>query len=80
MEAKGPHGFAAWPPANYFGSNGLDARSDLAGLNLARVPAALVELGNMREPNEASKLETPAYQRKLANALAAGIVAFLDRR
>ena len=41
------------------GSEGLDARSDLAGLNLARVPAALVELGNMREPAEASKLRAP---------------------
>lgn len=70
---------AGVPPANYVGSNGLDARSDLAGLNLARVPAALVELGNMREAGEAAKLESPAYRSKLANALAAGIVAFLGR-
>jgi N-acetylmuramoyl-L-alanine amidase len=69
---------AGVPPANYVGSEGLDSRSDLAGLNLARVPAALVELGNMREPAEASKLETPVYRHRLANALAAGIVAFLD--
>jgi N-acetylmuramoyl-L-alanine amidase len=70
---------AGVPAANYVGSNGLDARSDLAGLNLARVPAALVELGNMREAAEAAKLESPAYRHKLANALAAGIVVFLER-
>jgi N-acetylmuramoyl-L-alanine amidase len=70
---------AGVPPANYVGSEGLDERSDLAGLNLAKVPAVLVELGNMREAEEAAKLEDPTYRRQLANALATGIVAFLDR-
>jgi N-acetylmuramoyl-L-alanine amidase len=68
---------AGMPPANYVGENGLDERSDLAGLNLAEVPAVLVELGNMREEEEASKLEDPSYRHKLADALAAGIVSFL---
>ncbi|MBS1884284.1 MAG: N-acetylmuramoyl-L-alanine amidase, partial [Actinobacteria bacterium] len=67
------------PPADYVGEDGLDERSDLAGLNLAKEPAVLVELGNMREPEEAAKLEDPAYRRKLADALAAGIVVFLSR-
>ncbi len=66
-------------PANYVGEDGLDERSDLAGLNLAKEPAVLVELGNMREPEEAAKLEDPAYRHKLADALAAGIVVFLSR-
>ncbi len=70
---------AGVPPANYVGSDGLDARSDLAGLNLARVPAVLVELGNMRDAEEASRLEDPAYRRRLADALAAGTVAFTRR-
>ncbi len=70
---------AGVPPANYVGSEGLDARSDLAGLNLARVPAVLVELGNMRDADEAARLEEPAYRRRLAVALAAGIVSFLER-
>ncbi len=68
---------AGIPPANYVGEAGLDARSDLAGLNLTRVPAALVELGNMREPEEAAKLESSAYRHELADALAVGIVSFL---
>jgi len=70
---------AGVPPANYVGEDGLDERSDLAGLNLAKEPAVLVELGNMREPSEAAKLEDPAYRHKLADALAAGIVVFLSR-
>jgi N-acetylmuramoyl-L-alanine amidase len=70
---------AGIPPANYVGSEGLDERSDLAGLNLAKVPAVLVELGNMREPEEAARLEDPAYRNELADALASGIVSFLHR-
>ncbi len=70
---------AGVPPADYIGEDGLDERSDLAGLNLAKEPAVLVELGNMREPEEAAKLEDPAYRHKLADALAAGIVVFLSR-
>ena len=68
---------AGIPPANYVGSEGLDERSDLAGLNLAKVPAVLVELGNMREPEEAARLEDPAYRNELADALAVGVVSFL---
>lgn len=67
------------PPANYVGHEGLDARSDLAGLNLARVPAVLVELGNMRSAREAAQLEDPAYRGRLARAIAIGMVAFLRR-
>ena len=70
---------AGVPPADYVGEDGLDERSDLAGLNLAKVPAVLVELGNMRDEEEAAKLEDPAYRRKLADALAAGIISFLHR-
>jgi N-acetylmuramoyl-L-alanine amidase len=69
---------AGIPPADYVGNNGLDERSDLAGLNLATVPAVLVELGNMREPEEAAKLEDSGYRHQLANALISGIVAFLS--
>ena len=69
---------AGVPPANYVGENGLDEREDLGGLNLATIPAVLVELGNMRSSEEATKLETPGYRRKLANALATGVQVFLE--
>jgi N-acetylmuramoyl-L-alanine amidase len=65
------------PPGNYVGHEGLDARSDLAGLNLARVPAVLVELGNMRSAAEAARLKAPAYRARLAEAIASGIATFL---
>lgn len=70
---------AGVPPANYVGEDGLDERSDLAGLNLTKVPAVLVELGNMRDADEATKLEDRAYRHKLADALATGIASFLHR-
>jgi N-acetylmuramoyl-L-alanine amidase len=68
---------AGIPPANYVGSNGLDARDDLGGLNLSTVPKVLAELGNMRSASEASKLEKSAYRARLAAALATGIERFL---
>jgi N-acetylmuramoyl-L-alanine amidase len=68
---------AGIPPANYVGTDGLDAREDLGGLNLARVPAVLVELGNMRSSEEAIELESPNYRSGLARALASGLTEFL---
>jgi N-acetylmuramoyl-L-alanine amidase len=68
------------PPANYVGENGLDERDDLGGLNLATVPAVLVELGNMRSAEEAAKLESPTYRAQLADDLASGLRRFLEAR
>jgi N-acetylmuramoyl-L-alanine amidase len=49
---------AGMQPATYIGSNGLYGRADLAGLNLADFPAVLVELGNMKNADEASRMES----------------------
>ena len=68
---------AGIPPANYVGREGLDERDDLAGLNLSTQPIALVELGNMRSSAEAAKLESPAYQARLAGALDSGLRRYL---
>jgi N-acetylmuramoyl-L-alanine amidase len=70
---------AGVPPANYVGHDGLDARDDLGGLNLARVPAVLVELGNMRSAEEAAHLEEGGYRSMLAGALVTGIRRFLEQ-
>jgi N-acetylmuramoyl-L-alanine amidase len=70
-------GFAA---ANYIGSGGLDPRSDLAGLNLAEIPAALVECANMRNPEEAVLVSTPEGRARYAVAIADGIMAWLASR
>jgi len=70
-------GFTA---ANYIGSNGLYPRSDLAGLSLAKVPAALVECANMRNPQESALISTPQGRARYATAISDGIMAWLATR
>ncbi|MFD3701880.1 N-acetylmuramoyl-L-alanine amidase [Nocardia sp. NPDC058658] len=64
-------------PSTYVGSAGLDPRADLAGLNLAERPSALVECGNMRSATDAELIETPAGRARYAELITAGILAFL---
>lgn len=70
---------AGLQPATYIGSDGLYGRADLAGLNLAQYPAVLVELGNMRNPSEASAMQTEAGRQRYADAVTKGIVAYLTQ-
>lgn len=65
------------PASNYIGSNGLNPRTDIAGLNLAQYPAILVELGNMKNPADSALMKTEAGRQKYADAVARGIVAYL---
>jgi N-acetylmuramoyl-L-alanine amidase len=65
------------PYSTYAGRAGLDVRSDLGGLNLSDVPKVFVETGNMRNAADARRLESPAYRRREAEALARGLEAFL---
>lgn len=67
------------PPANYIGHDGLYGRADLAGLNLARYPSILVELGNMKNTTEAAQMETPAGRQRYADAVVRGITTYLER-
>lgn len=71
---------AGFPTSTYVGRNGLSPRSDLAGLNHARRPAALVECANMRNPGEAEVVASPEGRARYAAAIAAGVVEFLRRR
>lgn len=71
---------AGFHPSTYLGSNGLYGRDDLAGLNLAQYPAVLVELGNMRNPDDAARMESPDGRAAYATAVTAGIVAFLNAK
>jgi N-acetylmuramoyl-L-alanine amidase len=66
-------------PSTYLGSNGYFPRSDLAGLNLATVPATFLELGNMRNAGDAALLTSAAGRQRIATAVAAGILSFLGR-
>jgi N-acetylmuramoyl-L-alanine amidase len=64
--------------ANYIGSGGLIGRADLAGLNLYQYPGILVELGNMRNADEAAEMESAEGRETYAVAVADGISAFLQ--
>jgi N-acetylmuramoyl-L-alanine amidase len=58
-------------PATYIGRGGLDARADIAGLNLATVPSVLVECANLRNAGDAALARSPQGQQRIAAALAA---------
>jgi N-acetylmuramoyl-L-alanine amidase len=69
---------AGIPESSYLGADGLYGRPDLAGLNLAEYPAVLVELGNMRNADDAALLESADGRARYAAAVTSGIVAFLS--
>jgi N-acetylmuramoyl-L-alanine amidase len=64
-------------PSTYIGSDGLYGRADLAGLNLAQYPAVLLELGNMRNADDAARMASPQGQAAYAAAVVAGLAAYL---
>jgi N-acetylmuramoyl-L-alanine amidase len=68
------------PVSTYLGRNGLDARGDLAGLNLNSVPAVYVECGNMRNATDAALMSSPQGRQAIADRLAAGLLTFLRSR
>jgi N-acetylmuramoyl-L-alanine amidase len=70
---------AVEPVSSYVGSDGLDSRPDLAGLNLNAVPAVYVECGNMRNAADAALMSAPEGRDAIADRLTAGVLAFLGR-
>ncbi len=71
------------PPATYPGAlqePGLTRRDDLAGLNLARVPAVFVECANMRNADDAAAVSDPVWRQRAAEGIADGLVAYLTAR
>ena len=71
---------AGFPRSSYIGRDGLSPRADLAGLNLATRPTALVECANMRNPDEAALVSSEAGRDRYAAAIADGVQRFLDGR
>lgn len=70
---------AGLPTATYVaGGDGLDTRTDLATLNHSRVPAVLVELGNMRDRRDARRMTSPRGRATYARALARAVVQTLS--
>ena len=66
-------------PYSTYVSGGLTRRTDLAGLNLSRVPAIFIECANMRNAADAARLTSPAWRQKAAAGIVAGVTAFLRR-
>ena len=56
---------------------GLVQRADLTGFNWANVPAVLVETGFLSNPAERRRLQSGAYQQRVARGLLAGVAAFV---
>jgi N-acetylmuramoyl-L-alanine amidase len=66
------------PTASYVGGGrGLVRRDDLGTLNLSDVPTVMVELGNMRDPDDAARMTTASGRRQYAEALAAAVLTHL---
>ncbi|AYF79599.1 N-acetylmuramoyl-L-alanine amidase [Nocardia yunnanensis] len=68
---------AGFTTSTYVGSDGLNPRADLAGLNLSERPTALIECGNMRDPGDAAIIESPDGRARFAQAIANAIAAYL---
>jgi N-acetylmuramoyl-L-alanine amidase len=65
------------PYSNYRGTNAIDMRDDLGGLNLSTRPKVFIECGNMQDPVDAAKLSDPKFRQRIAEALADGLTNYL---
>ena len=65
------------PTSTYIGTNGINPRADMGGLNLSTVPKVLVECGNMRNAGDAAFMTNAADRQKIAEGLAAGLAAYV---
>jgi N-acetylmuramoyl-L-alanine amidase len=72
--------YTSMPESDYYGTDGVISRDDLAGLNLTTVPKVLVECGNMPNPTDAALLQSTSFQEQLAKAFTAAIIVFLAAR
>lgn len=68
---------ADFAPNPAYGADGIVARTDIAGLNHASVPAVLVECGEMRNPDEAAVMESEEGRQRYAEAITAGVTESL---
>jgi len=62
-----------------YGGDGLDVRTDLGTLNLSNVPVVMVELGNMRNAQDARLMSTSTGRGRYATGLVFGIRKYLHK-
>lgn len=67
------------PIANYYATNGIISRTDLGGLNMSDVPAVMVELGNMKNSGDATRMKSISGRDRYAAGLVAGIRVYLGK-
>jgi N-acetylmuramoyl-L-alanine amidase len=68
------------PRSTYIGGGtALDVRGDLGTLNMSDVPVAMIEMGNLRNASDASRMTTRAGKARYARAVVGGIRAYLGR-
>lgn len=71
---------AGLSPANYGGvTDGLQTRSDIAAVNLTKVPVVFIEMGNLSNPAEAAALTSKEGQLKYALAITDGITRYVTK-
>ncbi|KAB2348611.1 N-acetylmuramoyl-L-alanine amidase [Actinomadura rudentiformis] len=64
------------PYSTYIGTDALDSRDDLGGLNLSTVPKVFVETGNMRNPGDAAKLSSASFRQRIAESFVTGLIEY----
>ena len=69
---------AGAPPSNYIGGQLMVSR-DTTSLNVSNVPTVTIEVGNMRNAEEARRMSSSAGQKQYAEWLYAGIERYFSR-
>lgn len=70
---------AGLPIANYYATNGIVTRTNLGTLNMSDVPVVEVELGNMKNASDATRMKSSSGRDRYAAGLVAGIRVYLGR-
>ena len=65
------------PTSSYIGADGLNPRSDMAGLNLSTKPIVMLESGNMRNGADAARMKDPAFRQTIAQSLVTALRNYL---
>jgi N-acetylmuramoyl-L-alanine amidase len=65
------------PVSSYDGTDGIQARNNLGGINLTTVPKVFVECANMRNSTDAALVVSSHWQEEAADSIANGLTTFL---